>query len=77
MERSEPTLVPEWLRSAGSVTGGGSSVPHSASSSSHAGTINFPSYSQLSFTFLFCIVFFHFAGLTGLEMGTSKPDVNP
>lgn len=36
MERSEPTLVPEWLRTAGSVTGGGSSVPHSASSSSHA-----------------------------------------
>lgn len=34
MERSEPTLVPEWLRSTGSVTGGGSSAHHSASSSS-------------------------------------------
>ncbi|KAJ7965625.1 mediator of RNA polymerase II transcription subunit 1 isoform X2 [Quillaja saponaria] len=35
MERSEPTLVPEWLRSAGNVTGGGSSVHHFPSSSSH------------------------------------------
>ncbi|XP_012078152.1 mediator of RNA polymerase II transcription subunit 1 isoform X2 [Jatropha curcas] len=34
MERSEPTLVPEWLRSSGSVSGGGSSVHHFASSSS-------------------------------------------
>ncbi|KAM5575935.1 hypothetical protein ABKV19_014733 [Rosa sericea] len=33
MERSEPTLVPEWLRSTGSVTGGGSSTHHFASSS--------------------------------------------
>ncbi|EXB60491.1 hypothetical protein L484_014946 [Morus notabilis] len=36
MERSEPTLVPQWLRSAGSVTGGGNSAPHFASSSSHS-----------------------------------------
>ncbi|KAM2220530.1 hypothetical protein ACFX1S_019733 [Malus domestica] len=36
MERSEPTLVPEWLRSTGSVTGGGSSAHHFASSSSHS-----------------------------------------
>ncbi|KAF5746830.1 mediator of RNA polymerase II transcription subunit 1 isoform X2 [Tripterygium wilfordii] len=36
MERSEPALVPEWLRSTGSVTGGGSSVPHFSSSSSHS-----------------------------------------
>ncbi|KAJ7959089.1 mediator of RNA polymerase II transcription subunit 1 isoform X2 [Quillaja saponaria] len=36
MERSEPTLVPQWLRSSGSVTGGGSSAPHFASSSSHS-----------------------------------------
>uniref|UniRef100_A0A5B6ZQJ9 Mediator of RNA polymerase II transcription subunit 1 n=1 Tax=Davidia involucrata TaxID=16924 RepID=A0A5B6ZQJ9_DAVIN len=35
MERSEPTLVPEWLRSTGSVTGGGNSAHHFASSSSH------------------------------------------
>ncbi|CAN4119534.1 unnamed protein product [Withania somnifera] len=32
MERSEPALVPEWLRSTGSVTGGGSSSPHFVSS---------------------------------------------
>lgn len=36
MERSEPTLVPQWLRSAGSVTGGGNSAHHFASSSSHS-----------------------------------------
>lgn len=36
MERSEPALVPEWLRSTGSVTGGGSSGPHFASSSLHS-----------------------------------------
>ncbi|KAG2701020.1 hypothetical protein I3760_06G024000 [Carya illinoinensis] len=35
MERSEPTLFPEWLRSAGSVAGGGSSAPNSASIASH------------------------------------------
>ncbi|CAN0890147.1 hypothetical protein LINGRAHAP2_LOCUS16281 [Linum grandiflorum] len=36
MERSEPTLIPEWLRTAGSVSGGGNSVHHFASSSSHS-----------------------------------------
>ncbi|XWS23811.1 hypothetical protein CRYUN_Cryun28dG0047600 [Craigia yunnanensis] len=36
MERSEPALVPEWLRSTGSVTGGGNSAHHFASSSSHS-----------------------------------------
>ncbi|KAM7256424.1 hypothetical protein ACFE04_012165 [Oxalis oulophora] len=37
MEKSEPTLVPEWLRSStGSITGGGSSATHFASSSSHS-----------------------------------------
>ncbi|KAM1119721.1 uncharacterized protein LOC126632375 [Malus sylvestris] len=36
MERSEPTLVPEWLRGTGSATGGGSSAHHFASSSSHS-----------------------------------------
>ncbi|EEF48417.1 mediator of RNA polymerase II transcription subunit 1 isoform X2 [Ricinus communis] len=36
MERSEPTLVPEWLRSSGSVPGGGSSAHHFASSSPHS-----------------------------------------
>ncbi|XP_039041657.1 ankyrin repeat and KH domain-containing protein mask-like isoform X2 [Hibiscus syriacus] len=34
MERSEPELVPEWLRSTGNVSGGGNSAHHSASSSS-------------------------------------------
>uniref|UniRef100_A0A2P2KHH6 Mediator of RNA polymerase II transcription subunit 1 isoform X2 n=1 Tax=Rhizophora mucronata TaxID=61149 RepID=A0A2P2KHH6_RHIMU len=33
MEKSEPTLVPEWLRSTGSVSGGSSSTHHSAISS--------------------------------------------
>ncbi|XVF64654.1 hypothetical protein PTKIN_Ptkin09bG0185200 [Pterospermum kingtungense] len=36
MERSEPALVPEWLRSTGSVTGGGNSAHHFASSSPHS-----------------------------------------
>lgn len=44
MERSEPTLVPEWLRSTGSVTGGGNSNHHFPSSSSHS---DVPSLSQL------------------------------
>ena len=39
MERSEPALVPEWLRSAGSVTGADSSAHHSASSSTHSGIL--------------------------------------
>lgn len=33
MEKSEPTLVPQWLRNAGSVTGGGGSTHHFSSSS--------------------------------------------
>ncbi|GMI82889.1 hypothetical protein like AT1G36990 [Hibiscus trionum] len=36
MERSEPELVPEWLRSTGTVSGGGNSSHHFASSSSHS-----------------------------------------
>ncbi|XVF39424.1 hypothetical protein PTKIN_Ptkin01aG0033500 [Pterospermum kingtungense] len=35
MERSEPAFVPEWLRT-GTVTGGGNSAHHFASSSSHS-----------------------------------------
>ncbi|XP_061350498.1 uncharacterized protein LOC133295671 isoform X2 [Gastrolobium bilobum] len=35
MEKSEPALVPEWLRSAGSVAGAGSSAHHFTSSSTH------------------------------------------
>ncbi|KAF4346080.1 hypothetical protein CsatB_008181 [Cannabis sativa] len=33
MERSEPALAPQWLRNTGSVTGGGNSAHHFASSS--------------------------------------------
>ena len=40
MERSEPALVPEWLRSAGSVAGAGSSAQQFASPSTHAGGFN-------------------------------------
>ncbi|KAK2967464.1 hypothetical protein RJ640_001839, partial [Escallonia rubra] len=36
MERSEPALAPEWLRCTGSVTGGGASGHHFASSYSHS-----------------------------------------
>lgn len=36
MERSEPALVPEWLRTSGSLTGGGSSTHHFTSSSLHS-----------------------------------------
>ncbi|KAG7980864.1 hypothetical protein I3843_05G205000 [Carya illinoinensis] len=36
MERSEPTLFPEWLRNTGSVTGGGISAHHSASTATHS-----------------------------------------
>ncbi|KAJ1385020.1 hypothetical protein SESBI_42012 [Sesbania bispinosa] len=35
MEKSEPALVPEWLRSAGSVAGAGNSAHHFASASTH------------------------------------------
>ncbi|KAF4366556.1 hypothetical protein G4B88_001376 [Cannabis sativa] len=37
MERSEPSLAPQWLRNTGSATGGGNSAHHFASSS-HSGT---------------------------------------
>lgn len=66
MERSEPTLFPEWLRSTGSVTGGGSSSHHSASTASHSGTINFPSCTYHYFAFdtqkclYMCIFMFRF-----------------
>ena len=36
MEKSEPSLVPEWLRSTGGGTGGGSSSHHFASSQAGA-----------------------------------------
>ncbi|KAL5715278.1 hypothetical protein ACHQM5_017117 [Ranunculus cassubicifolius] len=36
MERSEPTLVPQWLKSTGNVTGGGNASHHFASPSSHS-----------------------------------------
>lgn len=53
MERSEPTLVPEWLRSTGSVTGGGNSAHHFASSSSHSGIFRFLSFMDPMFSFVF------------------------
>ncbi|KAG5036293.1 uncharacterized protein LOC114410463 isoform X2 [Glycine soja] len=40
MAKSEPTLVPEWLRSAGSVAGGGSSAHHFAAQSNHSDSSN-------------------------------------
>ncbi|KAJ6919955.1 mediator of RNA polymerase II transcription subunit 1-like [Populus alba x Populus x berolinensis] len=36
MEKSEPSLVPEWLKSTGTVSGAGSLAHHFASSSSHS-----------------------------------------
>ncbi|KAG5245870.1 mediator of RNA polymerase II transcription [Salix suchowensis] len=36
MERSEPSFVPEWLKSTGTVSGAGSLAHHFASSSSHS-----------------------------------------
>ncbi|KAJ4965306.1 hypothetical protein NE237_017155 [Protea cynaroides] len=36
MEKSEPTLVPEWLKSSGSLTGSGSTAHHLSSSSPHS-----------------------------------------
>ncbi|KAE9615251.1 hypothetical protein Lal_00048506 [Lupinus albus] len=38
MERSEPALVPEWLRSAGSVAGAGNTAQHFASPSTNTDT---------------------------------------
>ncbi|KAK8522296.1 hypothetical protein V6N12_056011 [Hibiscus sabdariffa] len=36
MERSEPSLIPEWLKSGGSLTGSGNSIHQFTSSSSHS-----------------------------------------
>ncbi|KAK9095971.1 hypothetical protein Sjap_021468 [Stephania japonica] len=36
MERSEPALIPEWLKTSGNVIGGGNANHHSASSSFHS-----------------------------------------
>lgn len=52
MERSEPSLVPEWLKSGGSVTGSGNSNHQFTSSSLHSG--NFGLYLHVCF---FCLVF--------------------
>jgi hypothetical protein len=40
MDRSEPSLVPEWLRSTGSVAGAGNSAQHFASSSNQTGNLD-------------------------------------
>nr|DAD24428.1 TPA_asm: hypothetical protein HUJ06_025892 [Nelumbo nucifera] len=36
MAKGEPTLVPEWLKGTGSITGGGNTTHHFASSSTHS-----------------------------------------
>ncbi|KAH1100422.1 hypothetical protein AAZX31_13G068400 [Glycine max] len=46
MERSEPALVPEWLRSAGSVAGAGSSAQQFASSSGHTDSLSVAHHSR-------------------------------
>ncbi|XP_038899422.1 uncharacterized protein LOC120086719 [Benincasa hispida] len=46
MERSEPTLVPEWLRSSGSLSGSGISAQQFASSSSHSDISSQAHYSR-------------------------------
>lgn len=48
MERSEPALVPEWLRSTGSVTGGGTSTHQLASSLQSDVSSSFPSRNRCS-----------------------------
>jgi len=50
MEKSEPALVPQWLRSAGSVA---SSSPHFASSSNHTGNFDFLD----SFSVFYALIF--------------------
>jgi hypothetical protein len=51
MDRSEPALVPEWLKSSLSVTGGGSTNHQFSSSSLHSGNLHLPTF--FSFSFLF------------------------
>ncbi|XP_010544360.1 PREDICTED: uncharacterized protein LOC104817001 [Tarenaya hassleriana] len=46
MARSEPSLAPEWLRTAGSASGGGSSNHHAVSSSSHSDSASLPHSSR-------------------------------
>ncbi|KAF8411824.1 hypothetical protein HHK36_004383 [Tetracentron sinense] len=50
MERSKPTLAPEWLKSTGNLTGGGSATHHFASSSLHADdhAVTLPTRNRLS-----------------------------
>ncbi|GMH17433.1 hypothetical protein Nepgr_019274 [Nepenthes gracilis] len=48
MERSEPSLVPEWLRSTGSGTGGGSSSHHFAPSHSDGPLLALPKRNRSS-----------------------------
>jgi len=56
MERSEPTLVPEWLRSTGSVAGSGSSLQHFPSSSTHNGNLDILSELCAFVILLFCFI---------------------
>lgn len=50
MEKSEPALVPQWLRSAGSVA---SSAPHFASSSNHTGNFDVLICFRVFYAFIF------------------------
>lgn len=52
MDKGEPSLVPEWLRSSGHASGGGSSNHLLISSSSHSGILE--SYSIL---LIVCLLF--------------------
>lgn len=52
MDRSEPTLVPEWLKSSASVTGGGSPNHQFSSSSLHSGNLHFFTF-KLFYVYLF------------------------
>lgn len=57
MDRSEPALVPEWLKSSGSVTGGGSTNHQFSSSSLHSGNFHLLTftYSMLSSVCFICL----------------------
>ena len=51
MDKSEPALVPEWLRNAGSVAGAGSSAHHP---STHTGILIVLIFSRIFYVLLFC-----------------------
>ena len=55
MERSEPSLVPEWLKSGGSVTGGGTTAHQFPLSSLHPGN-SYELYYASSLFLIVCIL---------------------